>query len=209
VDSCCKPEDLETLRTEQRWVLSVVLGINLSLFVLELTAGFLVRSTALLGDSLDMLGDSLVYGFSLYVLAGSDRQRTYAAALKGLIMLSFGVFVFAEAAAKVFLDPVVPTAEAMGMVGLLALCGNALCFWLLYRHRGDDVNMRSTWLCSRNDLIANISVLAAAVAVAATNTIWPDVIVGTTIAALFLRTGFDVLRDSLGGLSQQQRYSSN
>jgi cation diffusion facilitator family transporter len=197
MDDCCRTESFASfaLRGEQRRVLAIVLAINALLFFVELAAGLLAHSTALLGDSLDMLGDSLVYGFSLYVLGRSERVRTYAVVLKGVIMAVFGLFVVAEATSKMLL-PVIPVAQAMGVIGLAALAGNALCFALLRRHRSDDLNMRSTWLCSRNDLLANTTVLAAAATVAVTGSIWPDVVVGVGIAALFLRTAAGVLRDS-------------
>ncbi len=119
--------------------------------------------------------------------------RVRAAYSKGLVMLVFGVGVLAEVLHKV-LSPAPPVAEAMGVVGVLALAGNAVCFWLLFRHRTEDLNMRSTWLCSRNDLLANTAVIAAAVAVSLTGSHWPDVVVGGAIAALFVQTAFTVLR---------------
>jgi Co/Zn/Cd efflux system component len=172
-----------------------VLGINAALFAVEFAAGWLAHSTALLGDSLDMLGDSLVYAFSLYVLGRSELWRLWAARSKGLVMVLLVVVVLAEAALKL-IDGARPTAETMGEIGALALAGNTLCFALLYRHRADDLNMRSTWLCSRNDLVANTAVLAAAAAVGITGTVWPDVIVGVAIAGLFLHTAIVVLRES-------------
>jgi cation diffusion facilitator family transporter len=170
--------------------------VNLGLFFVELVAGVLARSTALLGDSLDMLGDTLVYGVSLYAIARSDIWKARAAFLKGIVMFAFGAVVLAEVVHRV-LSPTRPVAEAMGIVGGLALAGNAVCFWLLYRHRTDDLNMRSTWLCSRNDLLANTAVLVAAGGVALTESPWPDVIVGGAIAALFVQTAFTVVRASL------------
>ena len=183
------------LRAEHRKVLVIVLAINSLLFFVELGAGLIAHSTALLGDSLDMLGDALVYGFSIYVLGRSPRVNARAAVLKGSIMAAFGVFVVAQAISKV-IDPVLPSAEAMGAIGVVALVGNVACFALLYRHRSDDLNMRSTWLCSRNDLFANASVLVASVAVAISATAWPDIMVGVAIAALFIRTAVGVLRDA-------------
>lgn len=183
------------MRQDQRRVLVGVLLVNATLFLVELSAGLLARSTALLGDSLDMLGDSLVYGFSLYVLKRSERARIYAATLKGAIMVAFGLLVLGEAAAKAF-GGVVPDPMTMGIISLVALAGNLFCFWLLYRHRGTDLNMRSAWLCSRNDLVANVSVIVAAGLVAVTGSGWPDVAVGTAIAALFLLTAIGVLRDA-------------
>jgi cation diffusion facilitator family transporter len=197
MDECCDAKNLEAFarRAEQRTVLKIVLAINATLFVAELMAGIFAGSTALLGDSLDMLGDAMVYGFSLYVLERSERLRTQAALLKGAIMAAFGAIVVWQAVTKM-IHPALPAVGVMGLVGLAALAGNGVCFWLLYRHRTDDLNMRSTWLCSRNDLIANTAVIGAAIAVEATGTAWPDVLVGLAIAALFLSSAFAVLRDS-------------
>ncbi len=198
---CCDSHSLQAFarRAEQRAVLKIVLAINAGLFIAELTAGFFAGSTALLGDSLDMLGDAMVYGFTLYVLERSERLRTQAALLKGAIMAAFGAIVVWQAVTKM-VHPELPVVELMGLVGLAALAGNTVCFWLLYRHRSDDLNMRSTWLCSRNDLIANTAVIGAAVAVGATGTAWPDVLVGLAIAALFLNSAFAVLRESTARL---------
>ena len=197
MDTCCetKTEELKKLRGEHRKVLIVVLVINAVLFVVEAGAGLLAHSTALLADSLDMLGDSLVYGFSLYVLWRSAQWKATAAALKGAIMATFGVGVLIGAVYKT-LTGVLPVAETMGIIGLVVLLGNGLCFLLLYRHRSDDLNMRSTWLCSRNDIIANLSVLVAAIGVKVFDASWPDTLVGAAIAALFLRSAFSVLRAS-------------
>jgi cation diffusion facilitator family transporter len=198
MDACCeqKAEEITTLRGEHRKVLVVVLVINAVLFVVEAIAGVLAHSTALLADSLDMLGDSLIYGFSLYVLWRSAEWKAIAAVLKGIVMAAFGVGVLAEAIYKMTVG-VVPVAETMGIIGLLVLLGNGLCFLLLFRHRSDDLNMRSTSLCSRNDIIANLSVLVAAIGVKAFDASWPDILVGAAIAALFLRSAFTVLRESV------------
>ena len=142
-----------------------------------------------------MLGDSLVYGFSLYVLWRSAVWKAKAALLKGAIMAVFGVGVLLEVIYKT-LSGIVPSAETMGIIGTLVLLGNGVCFLLLFRHRSDDLNMRSTWLCSRNDIIANLSVLVAAIGVKAFNSSWPDILVGVAIAALFLKSAFTVLRES-------------
>jgi len=198
MDACCeaKAEEVGTpLRSKHKNVLIVVLVINAVLFVVEAAAGLLANSTALLADSLDMLGDSLVYGFSLYVLWRSPAWKAKAALLKGAIMAMFGAGVLLEVFYKT-VSGIVPSAETMGIIGALVLLGNGICFLLLFRHRSDDLNMRSTWLCSRNDIIANLSVLAAAVGVKILNSSWPDILVGAAIAALFLRSAFTVLRES-------------
>jgi cation diffusion facilitator family transporter len=206
MDQCCetKTQELVALRDHQRRVLVAVLIVNLVMFFVEFGAGLLSGSTALLADSLDMLGDSLVYGFSLYVLHRSLAWRARAALAKGMIMAAFGLGVLLESAftlrAGVF--PLVPT---MLGTGALALVANAFCFLLLWRHRTDDINLRSTWLCSRNDLIGNGAVLVAAVLVAWSESFWPDVIVGVGIAGLFLRTAASVLRESLTELRRARR----
>lgn len=196
--SCCSDKScaLDALRARQSSTLKIVLALNLVMFVVELTAGLLARSTALLADSLDMLGDAMVYAFSLYVVARSARWKAGAALFKGLIMLAFGLFVVAEAVYKMT-QPVIPQAETMGLIGLLALAVNTLCFYLLWQHRADDINMRSVWLCSRNDLFANSAVLVAAVAVFWSASRWPDIVVGLAIAALFLHSAWLVLRDAV------------
>jgi cation diffusion facilitator family transporter len=197
MDDCCaaKTNELASLRAEHRTILVLVLFINAALFIVEASAGLLANSTALLADSLDMLGDSLVYGFSLYVLWRSSEWKAKAALLKGAIMAIFGAGVLAEVIYKT-VSGAVPGAETMGIIGALVLLGNGICFLLLYRHRSDDLNMRSTWLCSRNDIIANLAVLVAAIGVKMFDASWPDIVVGTAIAALFLKSAFTVLRES-------------
>lgn len=140
-----------------------------------------------------MLGDSLVYGFSLYVLWRSAAWKAKAALLKGAVMAVFGAGVLLEVIYKM-ISGIVPSAETMGIIGTLVLFGNGICFLLLFSHRSDDLNMRSTWLCSRNDIIANLSVLVAAIGVKVFDASWPDILVGAAIAALFLRSAFSVLR---------------
>ena len=171
------------------------------MFFVEFGGGLLSGSTALLADSLDMLGDSLVYGFSLFVLHRSLTWRARAALAKGLIMATLGVGVLLEAAFRLRAGapPLVPT---MAAVGTLAFIANAFCFSLLWRHRADDINLRSTWLCSRNDLVANAAVLGAAVLVAWSESLWPDLIVGVGIAVLFMRTAASVLQESLAELGR-------
>jgi cation diffusion facilitator family transporter len=201
MDDCCqtKAQELTELRGTHRNVLVAVLVINAVLFLVEAAAGLLANSTALLADSLDMLGDSLVYGFSLYVLWRSAAWKAKAALLKGAIMALFGAGVFWEVIYKT-LSGIVPSAETMGIIGALVLLGNGTYFLLLFRHRADDLNMRSTWLCSRNDIIANLSVLVAAIGVKVFAASWPDILVGAAIAALFLKSAFTVLRESFSEL---------
>ncbi|HKK05008.1 MAG TPA: cation transporter [Gammaproteobacteria bacterium] len=194
---CCNDKacEIEALQQRQGATLRLVLVINAAMFAVELTAGLLSGSLSLLADSLDMLGDALVYGFSLYVVARGARMKAFAALSKGAVMAAFGLFVLGQAVYKV-VYPQVPGFETIGLVGLAALAANGLCLALLWRHRGDDINMRSVWLCSRNDIIANVSVLCAAAGVWLTQSAWPDILVGLAIAGLFLRSALSVLRDA-------------
>lgn len=196
--NCCEDKSCEitAIRENHSRVLWTVLVINAVMFLVEGVAGIFAHSTALLADALDMLGDTLVYGFSLFVLARPIRWQASAALAKGVFMFLFGLGVLGEAMYKIFYS-VMPDAKMMGVIGGIALAANLVCFFLLYRHRGDNLNMSSTWLCSRNDLIANVGVLTAASGSFLLASRWPDIIVGGVIAALFLGSSLSVLRQSV------------
>ena len=199
-DACCdgSAQQASALAARHRGVLWTVLFINLALFAVEVAAGMRAGSSALLGDSLDMLGDALVYGASLYVVERGARAQARVAAGKGLLMGVLAVSVLVDALARMAgQNP--PSSAIVAVVGSVALAGNAACFGLLYRHRGDNLNLRSTWLCSRNDLIANAAVLASAALVAATASPWPDALVGAGLSALWLRSAGRVLAEAWQG----------
>ncbi len=200
---CCNDKacEIDALRSRQSATLKAVLAINAVMFVVELTAGLLGNSLSLVADSLDMLGDALVYGFSLYVVARGAEMKARAALFKGLIMAAFGLFVLGQAIYHI-VYPQLPVFETIGAIGLLALAANGICFFLLWRHRADDINMSSVWLCSRNDIIANIAVLFAAVGVWLTHSGWPDIVIGLALAALFLRSSLSVVREALKTLHE-------
>jgi Co/Zn/Cd efflux system component len=176
----------------RRRVLWTVLAINVLLFVGEFGAGWWADSSALQADSLDSLGDALVYVLSLWVVGGSLRQRSGAVLLKGAIQALFGMLVLAEVIRRAWFGAE-PVAPVMAIAAGVAMVGNLLCFALLRRFRNDDMNMRSVWLCSRNDLANNAGTLLAAGLVAWLGSPWPDLIVGTLVALLFLRTAMTVL----------------
>jgi len=194
---CCNDKacEIDALRSRQSSTLKIVLVINAVMFIVELVAGLLGNSVSLVADSLDMLGDALVYAFSLYVVARSPAMKAKAALLKGAIMAAFGLFVLGQVIYRIVF-PQLPVFEAIGAIGLLALAANSTCFFLLWRHRADDINMSSVWLCSRNDIIANVSVLLAALGVWLTHSGWPDIMVGLALAVLFLRSALFVLREA-------------
>lgn len=198
-DDCCasKEQEIAALgaHADVKRVLQIVLAINLVMFVGEFTAGLLARSTALMADSVDMLGDALVYILSLYALNRSLRWRAGAALLKGGIIAVFGVWVLVEVVLKLT-SGTVPAAQTMGIFGFIALIANLTCLGLLYRYRNRDVNMSSTFECSRNDVIANTGVLIAAGGVYAFSASWPDIVVGSIIALLFFRSAVRVLRQA-------------
>jgi Co/Zn/Cd efflux system component len=176
-------------------VLQIVLAVNVAMFLVESVAGILAHSTALFADSIDMLGDAIVYGFSLYVVSRGMVWQARAALLKGIIMAAFGVGVVVQVAVKV-IQGLTPTAEVMGVVGVLALAANLGCLALLWSRRADDVNMRSAWVCSRNDVIGNSGILVAAAAVATTGLAWPDIVIGLLVAGVVGRSALQVIREA-------------
>ncbi|CAN5711711.1 cation diffusion facilitator family transporter [soil metagenome] len=200
--SCCeaKSSELSLLRTRQASVLKWVLAINALMFFLEFAYGWVSHSSGLMADSLDMLGDAVVYGFSLYVLDRGARWRARAGLLKGVVMAVFGVVVLSQVAYR-FTFGIVPDSDVMGIIAVVALAANATCLFLLYRHRSDDINMRSTWLCSRNDIVANVGVILASILVGFFHSVWPDTLVGLIISALFLKSAYEVVIDARNELS--------
>ncbi len=195
--SCCenKALELKVLRERQKNVLSIVLAINTIMFFVEFGFGISSRSSALMADSLDMFGDAAVYAFSLYALNKGSIWRARAGLSKGLVMAVFGFVVFGQVVYRVLAGSI-PEAATMGLIGGLALTANLVCLALLYKRRADDINMRSTWICSRNDIVANVGVLGASALVGLTDSLLPDIVVGSAIAALFLKSAFEVITEA-------------
>ncbi len=198
----CEIEE-ELARGSKRKILWLVLVINLIMFFVEGIAGWLAQSNALMADALDMLGDAAIYGFSLFVIQHDPVWRTRAAILKGIIMSIFALGILGSAIYRIT-HQVLPDASTMGIVGGLALAVNLFCAYLLLRFKDDDINMRSAWLCSRNDVLANLGVLVAAVAVVWTGTHWPDLAVGVIIAGLILQSSFGIFKDARLELENNQ-----
>ncbi len=198
-DRCGTDHVNAAIRAGYRRVLWLVLVINATMFFVEGVAGLLAGSVALQADALDFLGDAALYAISLYVLTRSLRHRASASLLKGSVMGLFGAWVFGNSLYK-FVAGGVPSAEVMGAVGFVALAANVGSAALLYRFRAGDSNMRSVWLCSRNDALGNIAVLLAASGVFATGSAWPDLVVGLILASLALSSSFQVIRQAVGEL---------
>lgn len=196
---CCssKSKELEKLarQADQRRVLVIVLVINAVMFLAEFGAGVIAGSAALMADASDMLGDAIVYAVSLYALARSDRWKAGAAMLKGVVILGLGIGIAVNVALKIQ-SGVPPSSMLMLVFGSLALVANLVCFRLLTRFRHEDVNMASTWECSRNDLINNTGVILAAGLVWWLASPWPDIVIGTLMALIFLRSALRVIGEA-------------
>lgn len=198
-DDCCRVETPAVVTAAYRRALTAALVINAVMFVVEMTAGLWGKSAALQADAVDFLGDSATYAITLLVLGMSVRWRAGSAILKGLSMGGFGLWVIGVSVYHLLAGSL-PSAVIMGSTGLLALSANLASAAILYRHRFGDSNMRSVWLCSRNDAIANIAVIAAASGVWVSATGWPDLAVGAVMAALALSSAVAVLRQASGEL---------
>jgi Co/Zn/Cd efflux system component len=176
-------------------VLWTVISINAAMFVVEMIAGQLAGSQALQADALDFLGDTLTYGVSLAVIGRSLGVRSNAAMVKGLSLSLMGIWVFGSTLYHVLILGL-PRAEIMGGIGILALSANLASVLLLLRYKDGDANVRSVWLCSRNDAIGNVAVMIAALAVWKTTSAWPDLLVAGIMAGIFLLSATQILRQA-------------
>ena len=194
---CCGHEArFDGVSADYKRRLWIVIALNAAMFVVEMAAGQLARSQALQADALDFLGDALTYGISLAVIGASLRVRSNAALLKAVSLLVMGLWVFGSTLWRVFYVAV-PEAQIMGVVGFMALAANLASVALLVRYKDGDANVRSVWLCSRNDAIGNVAVMLAALGVWGTATGWPDLIVAGIMAMLFLSSAFQIIRQAL------------
>lgn len=179
-----------------RMALWIALWINLSMFLVELVGGAYAHSSALWADSLDFFGDAVNYGISLAVLGASLYWRATVALIKGLTMAAFGLVVMAKVI-YAYLLGIPPEAITMGIIGAIALLANVITAVILYAFRDGDSNMKSVWLCSRNDAIGNVAVIFAAIGVFGTGSLWPDMIVAVIMASLGLTAGYQVVKQAL------------
>jgi Co/Zn/Cd efflux system component len=187
---------MDALRERQRGTLVIVLGINAVMFLVIIVAALYGKSTALLADSFDNLGDALTYGLSLYVVSRSVTAKARVALFKGGLIFLAACVVAGQIAYRLFV-PGVPVFEVMGIFSLLGLAANGLCLYLLWRHRHEDVNMSSVWECSRNDIVSNISVFLAAGAVWLTGSGWPDILVALGLVVFLMRSSLRVMTSAM------------
>jgi cation diffusion facilitator family transporter len=195
-DCCGHDVKFDGLSADYKRRLWLVIAINANMFLVEMAAGALAGSNALQADALDFLGDSITYGISLVVIGASLRTRAWAAIAKAASLSMMSLWVLAMTAYHVLIVGV-PRAEVMGIVGVLALAANLTSVLLLLRYKDGDANVRSVWLCSRNDAIGNVAVMIAALAVWGTQTKWPDLIVAALMAGLFFYSSVRILQQSI------------
>ena len=199
--NCCESPNKPVVDPEWRRALWIALIVNAAMFAVELVAGELGDSRALQADALDFFGDSANYAISLGVAGLALAWRARAALVKGASLVALGAYVMIGAAIAAF-DGSSPVPTIMGGVGLAALAANVGVALMLYRYRGGDANMRSVWICSRNDATANIAVVAAAFGVFGTGTAWPDLIVAAIMAALGIWGGLEIIAQARAELLQ-------
>src|SRR5256714_7016757 len=200
---CCQDHASDPHRGKPvyRRVLWIVLAINATMFMVEIGAGVAAGSASLQADALDFFGDAANYAISLFVIGMALRVRATAALVKGISMGAFGLWVLGTLLWHLA-HGTLPSAITMGTVGVAAFAANPGSFVLLWAYRSGDANMRSAWICTRNDAIGNLAVLLAAVGVFGTGTGWPDIIVAAIMAALALQGATIVARQSLAELRQ-------
>lgn len=201
--SCCENNcAVEALRERQRGTLIKVLVINAFMFAVIVFAALYGKSTALLSDSLDNLGDAMTYGLSLFAVTRSSQTKARVALFKGGLIFAASAGVFAQIFERLT-NPELPSYQIMGIFSLAGLAANGLCLYLLWRHRHEDINMSSVFECSRNDIASNLSVVIAAGGVWVLGNHWPDLVVAALLATLLLFSSVRVIRSSISELSQR------
>ena len=200
---CCSPTEPNQGNSHDgryRKILWIALIVNITMFVVEIVSGVKANSVSLLADSLDFLGDAVNYGISLWVLGMAITVRAKASLIKAISMAAFGIWVLSSAVWH-FVTGVLPSAETMGLIGVVALAANLSVAALLYAYREGDSNMRSVWLCTRNDAFGNVAVILAAIGVFGTGAAWPDLLVAMIMASLALHSAWSVIMHARTELS--------
>lgn len=198
---CCHHDHEPSPQPDPKYrrILWIALIVNAAMFVIDVYFSWHSGSVALLADAIDFFGDAANYGLSIYVLAMSVQTRAKTSLFKAASMALFGIGILIHALWNV-MTGVIPDAQIMTVIGLLALVANVGVAILLYTYRNGDSNMRSVWLCTRNDALGNIAVIIAAIGVFGTGTAWPDLIVAVIMASLALTAAWQVIRQAQGEL---------
>ncbi len=200
MSSCCAAE---AKNASERKLLWIVLILNFSMFVIEFIAGWLANSSGLLADSLDMLADAAVYSLSLFAVGKSLFYKGRAALANGYLQLSLGFLVLVDVARRIWLGSD-PESELMFTVGFIALIVNMICFALLYQFRQGDVNLKASWICSRNDMLANIGILISALLVGQLETAWPDWVIGSVIAIIVIHSSLAIISEARVAIKEDE-----
>lgn len=198
MDDCCDLES-EALNRGQRKTLTFVLIINVLMFFAVLGAAYFAKSSSLLSGTIDNLGDAFTYGLSLYAVSKGPRHKAGVSLVKGFLILFAALTVLAHILYKLS-HPEIPVAEVMGLMTIVSLVANASCLALLWKHRREDINMASVWECSRNDVIENVAILFAALAVWISESQWPDLLVASVLIVILFRSAGRIIAKSLTAL---------
>lgn len=200
MDDCCDL-DSEAMDRGQRKTLTYVLIINALMFFAALGAAYIANSSSLLSGTIDNLGDAFTYGLSLYAVSKGPRHKARVSLVKGLLILFAALSVSAHILYKLR-HPEVPVAEVMGLMSLVSLIANAVCLALLWKHRGEDINMASVWECSRNDVVENVAILVATFAVWVSKSQWPDLLVAAVLIVILFRSAGRIIAKSSAELKR-------
>jgi len=200
MSSCCAAEAKNASEIKLLWF---VLILNFSMFIVEFIAGWFADSSGLLADSLDMLADAAVYSLSLYAIGKSLLYKGRAALANGYLQLSLGLLVLLDVARRIWLGSE-PQSELMFSIGVIALIVNIICFGLLYQFRKGDVNLKASWICSRNDMLANIGILISAVLVGRLDAAWPDWAIGSVIAIIVIHSSIVIISEAKSVIKENE-----
>ena len=193
---CCGNVSFEGMTDAYKSVLKYVVAINFVMFIVEMTSGYFAESMSLKADALDFLGDSFTYALSFIVIGKSIETRAKASLFKGVSLAFMAIGVLGFTIYRTIVGST-PDPLTIGLIGALAFCANMASVLLLMRYKDGDSNVRSVWLCSRNDAIGNVLVIIAGIAVAYTELFWPDIIVAFLIAGLFMHSAIQIIRQAL------------
>ncbi len=196
MSDCCNNCSLNQIHEHQRGTLKIVLAINIVMFFVIAAAALYGKSTALLADSLDNLGDALAYALTLYAISKGAATKAKVALFKGCLIMLAAFAVAAQIVYKLFV-PIIPIFKIMGTFSLVSLAANSLCLFLLWKYRTEDVNMNSVWECSRNDTASNLSVFIAAGAVWLMDSGWPDILIASGLVSLLMRSAIHVINSAM------------